>query len=391
MKVTMFSNFLNHHQSPFCDEMYKLLKENFTFVSTIKTPDSFIKIGYPDCSNYVYNLNSYLDDYHYQKALELGFDSDIVITGSAPEEFIKERIRLNKPTFRYSERLLKEGNWQLFSPRVLYGLLKVHTRYRFKNIYMLCSSAYQANDMSKVFAYPDKMFKWGYFTSVKEMDIELLVSQKPVEKINILWTARFIKWKHPELAVQLAYELKKKGYNFKLQMIGTGDLVDEVRKLIEVLDLDNYVTIIGNMPNSEVCQYMIKANIFLFTSDRNEGWGAVLNEAMSNGCAVVASDAIGAVPFLVENQINGMIYKSESLKSILQQTEKLLVNKSFRDELGTNAYRTLKNVWSPQNAAKNFLLLAKSKLLGEKIIIDKGPCSIAGITRISALYNRSKY
>lgn len=386
MKVTMFSNFLNHHQSPFCDEMYKQLNENFTFVSTIPIPDSFLQIGYPDCSDYVYNLKAYLDNAHYQKALELGFDSDIVLTGSAPEEFIKQRIRLNKPTFRYSERLLKEGDWQLFLPRVLYGLLKVHARYRYKNIYMLCSSAYLANDLNKVFAYPKKLFKWGYFTAVKEIDIQLLISQKPVEKLNILWTARFIKWKHPELALQLAYELKKKGYSFNLQMIGTGELVDDVKELVEKLDIRNYVTMIGNLPNSEVCQYMKNANIFLFTSDRNEGWGAVLNEAMSNGCAVVASDVIGAVPFLIEHQKNGMIYKSESLKSILQQTEKLFVNKSFREELGTNAYRTLKNVWSPENAAKNFLLLAKSKLNGEKLMIAKGPCSIAGITRTSSLY-----
>jgi len=366
--------------------MYKQLKENFTFVSTIQIPDSFIQMGYPDCSNYVYNLNAYLDDSHYQKALELGLDSDIVITGSAPEEFIEERIRLNKHTFRYSERLLKKGDWQLFLPRVLYGLLKIHARYRFKNIYMLCSSAYLANDLTKVFAYPKKMFKWGYFTSVKEMDIQLLISQKPVERLNILWTARFIKLKHPELAIQLAYELKKKGYNFNLQMIGTGELVDSTRKLIEELDLQNYVTIAGNMPNSEVCQYMKNANVFLFTSDRHEGWGAVLNEAMSNGCAVVASDAIGAVPFLIEHQKNGMIYKSESLKSILQQTEKLFLNKSLREELGTNAYKTLKNVWSPENAAKNFLRLANSKLHGEKLMIDRGPCSVASITRTSSLY-----
>ena len=36
---------------------------------------------------------------------------------------------------------------------------------------------------------------------------------------------------------------------------------------------------------------MEQADIYLFTSDRNEGWGAVANEAMNSACAMVA-DAI---------------------------------------------------------------------------------------------------
>lgn len=51
------------------------------------------------------------------------------------------------------------------------------------------------------------------------------------------------------------------------------------------------------MKASEVRSYMEKADIYLFTSDFNEGWGAVLNESMNSGCAVVASHAIGSVPF----------------------------------------------------------------------------------------------
>jgi len=385
MKVTIFSNFLNHHQAPFCDEMYKYLHEDFTFVSTERMPESFLRTGYPDCSDYVYNLNSYLDDDHFTKAVNLGFTSDIVITGSAPEVFIKERLRFNKHTFRYSERLLKKGDWQLFRPYMIKIIWRKHILYRYKNLYMLCSSAYLPNDLNKIFAYPGKMYKWGYFTAVRDMDIHLLLSQKPVDKINILWTARFIDWKHPELAIQLAGELKKSGLNFSLLMIGSGELAAEIQNSITRMQLNDCVTIIGNIPNPEVREYMKQTNIFLFTSDRNEGWGAVLNEAMSNGCAVVASDEIGSVPYLVSHKKNGMIFKSGSLKSIVQITVELIMNRSLREELGTNAYNTMKNIWSPDNAARSFLRLATGILNGEKVIIDDGPCSIAKNTNIASL------
>lgn len=40
--------------------------------------------------------------------------------------------------------------------------------------------------------------------------------------VNILWCARFIDWKHPELAILLAQRLKDNKYNFHLDMIGKG-------------------------------------------------------------------------------------------------------------------------------------------------------------------------
>jgi len=377
MKVTFFSNFLNHHQSPFCDAMYSKLGDDFTFVSTERMPQSFIQNGYPDCTDYIYNLKSYNDKVSFNKALQLGIDSDIVITGAASDIFIHERIKQNKYTFRYSERILRIFIGQLLNPRFLRSLLLNHTIYRRKNLYMLCASAYSANDFNLIFAYPKKKYKWGYFTKVEEIDIKQIISQKPVERIELLWTARFIPLKHPELAVQLCYELKKKGYRFHLNMIGTGEMLNPIKNLIVKMNLQNCIDIISGIPNAEVHNYMEKANIFLFTSNRREGWGAVLNEAMSKGCAVIASNAIGAVPFLINHQKNGLIYKSGSLKSILHQTENLIKNMTFRNMLGINAYYTLRNEWSPEKAASNFLKLAESFLDGQACIIESGPCSRA--------------
>jgi len=382
MKVTFFSNFLNHHQTPFCDAIYLKLGNDFTFVSTERMPQSFLQNGYPDCTNYIYNLKAYIDKTSFNKALQLGIDSDIVIIGAASDIFIHERIKQNKHTFRYSERILRISVCELLNPRLLRGLLLNHTLYRRKNLYMLCASAYSANDFNLVFAYPKKKYKWGYFTKVEEIDIKQIISQKPVEKTELLWTARFIPLKHPELAVRLCYELKKKGYRFHLNMIGTGEMLDSIKKLIIKMNLHDCIDILPGMPNSEVHNYMKKTNIFLFTSNRREGWGAVLNEAMSNGCAVIASHAIGAVPFLINHQINGLIYKSGSLPSILHQTEKLINNVAFRNELGINAYYTILNEWSPEKAAFNFLTLAKSFLEGQTYKIVSGPCSKANNTKV---------
>jgi glycosyltransferase involved in cell wall biosynthesis len=377
MKITFFSNFLNHHQTPFCDEMYKILGSNFTFVSTEKIPELFLQNGYPDCTDYIYNLNSYLDEAHYQEALKLGMESDVVMIGSAPNIFIDQRLKENKHTFRISERLLKKGKWQLLNPRFILSLLRNHTRYRNHNFHMLCASAFTAKDLGWVFAYPKKKYKWGYFTRVEILNIERVISQKPNERVEIIWVGRFIGWKHPELAVQMAYEFKNKGYNFHLNMIGTGELVEPIQRLIDQLGVSDFVSLLGSIPNSEVKNYMLRSNIFIFTSDQNEGWGAVLNEAMSCGCAVVASDLIGSVPYLIANEENGLIFKSGSLSSLCQQAERILEDQIFRDMLSFNAYQTLAKEWSPESAACNFMLLAKSIFNSEALSIENGPCSKA--------------
>ena len=48
MRVALFSNFLNHHQLPFCEEMWKLTNGNFTFVATEEIPQERLQMGYAD-------------------------------------------------------------------------------------------------------------------------------------------------------------------------------------------------------------------------------------------------------------------------------------------------------------------------------------------------------
>ena len=123
---------------------------------------------------------------------------------------------------------------------------------------------------------------------------------------------------------------------------------------------------------------MRRHEIFLFTSDKNEGWGAVLNESMSNGCAVVASNMIGSVPFLIEDGINGLVFKSEDLDSLETKVLSLLDNAEYRRTIAMNSVKTMRTIWSPANAAKQFLELVTAIQTGDNSLIPlQGPCSKA--------------
>ncbi|MFC2110151.1 glycosyltransferase, partial [Bacteroidota bacterium] len=115
-------------------------------------------------------------------------------------------------------------------------------------------------------------------------------------------------------------------------------------------------------------------NIFLFTSDMQEGWGVVLNEAMSNCCAIVASNKIGAVPFLIKHKENGLVFKSKSLKSLVFNVELLMNDEILRNKYSKNAAETISKDWSAYTASKNLISLFEATL-SKKHVNLTGPCS----------------
>ena len=171
--------------------------------------------------------------------------------------------------------------------------------------------------------------------------------------------------------------LKDMGIDFELNMYGSGPELDRIKMLINDLDVSDCVNLCGNRSNGEILEIMRQHHIFLFTSDRNEGWGAVVNEAMSNCCAVVAGNRIGSVPFLIRHGENGLIFNDQDLKDLLYKVLYLIENPSKREEIVRNAYRSMHDLWSPRNAASSFVKLAQSALNDKLSPAANGPCSIA--------------
>lgn len=382
MKVTFFSNFLNHHQLPFCLAMDRLTEGNFTFVATTPVPAERLNMGYHDMNKqYPFVQTTYDSSENAIAAQVLALKSDVVIIGSAPEIYVKERIRQKKLTFRYSERIYKQGLWKVFSPRRLKVMMLDHTRYWNHPVYMLCASAYTPFDYSLTASYLNKTYKWGYFPEVKQQDVDALLAHKrEKQRISILWVARLIGLKHPEVAIFLAERLKKNGYDFDLNIIGNGEMEAQLRMMICDKQLEGCVHMLGAMPPEAVRENMEQADIFLFTSDFNEGWGAVLNESMNSACAVVASHAIGSVPFLLENGKNGYIYRYGDMDSLYEHVVRLIDQPEQRESIGRNAYHTLATQWNADIAAERLMTLSRAICSGKSTeIFAEGPCSYAPI------------
>ena len=376
MKIAFVTNYYNHHQKPLADELFSLVGDDYYFIETAPISAERLELGWGGEERPSYVLQNYTDEASRIRCQEIVDDADVVIIGSAPYSIIKTRLKKGRLTFLYTERLYKAGVPYLKLPVQCLKALKNYVR--FKNFYVLCASAYTPIDFARKLSFIGKTYKWGYFTEVKKYgDIDSLISKKTPR--SIVWVARFIDWKHPELALEIAHRLKNDGYDFTLNIIGTGDMEEEISDSIEKLGLQEYVKMLGSMPPQEVREHMEKSQIFLMTSDRKEGWGAVLNEAMNSGCAVVANSATGSAPYLINDCANGFLYNENNIEDMYLKVKKLLDNPNLVREFGEKAYYTITEQWNAENAAERFLELCENLLSGDngKKLFKNGVCSNA--------------
>lgn len=382
MNIVFFSNFINHHQVFVADELYRITDAHYTFVEVLKIPQWLLESGYPDFSDKPYLLQAWKNDDNYKKACKLAVEADIALfSGTEVFYLLKERVqKTNKITFDVSERWLKRGIINLASPRISRFFFLYHLfTWKNKPLYKLCSSSFTANDHKRLCMFNDKCYKWGYFTKVDEnFQIEASNLNVSTSEITpVVWCARFLKWKHPELPIQLAARLIADGYNFVLDMYGSGVQLDATKRLAKDLNLDDVVRFKGNVPNEQILDAMRQHEIFLFTSDKNEGWGAVSNESMANGCVLIGSDTIGSLLFLVDDGEDGLLFKTCDLDSLYEKVKFLLDNPKERIRMRHNAVTKMQKVWSPTVAANNLLTLIDDLKHGRDTSIMVGPCSKA--------------
>ncbi len=389
MKLVFYSIVLNHHQACVADEFYKLLGEDYAFVETARCMDN--KGATEDYSTRPYLIRSWKSNKAYEKAMSLALNAEVCVFGGYEAlSFEKERLKKGLFSFDMGERMLKRGWLNLASPRIIKIVLAYHLGgWSKKPLYKLCCSAYAASDQYKLKSFQGKCYKWGYFTSMNENynENQKYLKNGTIERVvRLMWCARFLEWKHPELVIEMARKLKEDRFSFVLDIYGgegkqqTREAIFSRKKLedmVSAYNLQDVVKFHGNVPNKIALKAMEQHDVFLFTSNKLEGWGAVANESMSNGCVLVASDAIGSTPYLIKEGVTGFSFTSCDVDSITEKVKWLIEHPQKMQEIQRNAYQQMKDIWNPKHAAESLLTLIKDIQNGQVTSIHEGPCSKA--------------
>ncbi len=344
--LAIASNFLDHYMMSLSVELMKYFKD-FYFVASEKLQENYKNLGFSDLNDNDFVIRAYEDQ---ERARDIIMNSDVVITGSyAYQSHIRERVRKGKLVIYYSERLFKKDD--------LIGRILRYVKYNLRHLHdkdapLLCVSGYAAGDYNSIGLFKGNTYRFGYFPEVKKYDdIDTLIGKK--KENSIIWVGRLIDWKHPDYAVKAAGKLKEMGYDFSLQIIGNGPMKDDLKKMISEYGLDDEITMYSDgMSPEDVRKHMEESEIYLFTSDRGEGWGVVLNEAMNSACACVASYSAGSTPFLMEDGKNGLTYRNDDAGELFEKLRMLMEDEKLRKEYGRSAYDSIVSTWNCEKAAE---------------------------------------
>jgi len=386
MKITMISNYINHHQIPFSKALCNMPGVEYCFIQTEPMEEERVKMGWGlDAKTLPFVKLLYECE---EECRQLIDESDILLIGwMEREDLVKERLESGKFTIRMSERLYREGQYKFISPRGLIRKYKEHTRFRNSNVYLLCCGGYVASDFSLVKAYPNKMFRFGYFPETKIFEGTSLWNGKPsLDTVHIVWAGRFMPLKHPEFVVKLASDLRSAGHAFHVHFVGGGEMEEELRSEVKEKGLDDVITMYGFLAPAKVREVMEKSHIHLFTSNHLEGWGAVVNEGMNSGCAEVVNSQVGAAPFLIRHKQNGLVYKEGSYEDFRDCVMQLMENKELIIEYGKAAYETIVSEWNAENAASQVVRFYENWKQGIVEPPKSGPLSVAPVISPKKMY-----
>ena len=378
MRVSFFSNYLNEHQLPLCLALSALKDVDFTFIALAELGGNAGRNNLND--DYSFVLKEYAGKSASDAAMRHATEDEVVVFGhmGGKEQYVQSRMDKNLLSFRATERLLKRGLlWRFMPPKVL----RTHqwfTQYKKLNMHVLCTSAYASYDLSLSGWPQERCYKWGYFPNVAESNAP---THERGDTASIVWAARHIQLKRPFEPLQLSKELKDAGYRFHLTMAGDGPLRQDLERYVSVHGLSDVVSFCGMLTGSDAKALYAQSDICLVTSTREEGWGAVVNEAMAAGCAVVASASMGSAPFLISDGETGLLYDDLDTTGVnlLAKVERLLNDPCLLEAISNDAARVMKETWSAEVAASRLIRLADALEYGGEADLpyDSGPCSPA--------------
>ena len=139
--------------------------------------------------------------------------------------------------------------------------------------------------------------------------------------------------------ISLVKEWKKYPENYGLFLIGDGKQRKEIEKLIKTENIKN-VVLTGFLPREKMFKYFQAADCFLFPS-KEDIYGHVINEALSQGLPVISTNKVNSAIKLVKNGENGFLLESLEGDEFRKAIEEVINNDFFSECIKTAKANTI--------------------------------------------------
>jgi len=158
--------------------------------------------------------------------------------------------------------------------------------------------------------------------------------------IRIGYAARLVReQKRADLLPLFLKKLKKRGVDYRLEVAGSGDEEDTIKKELNDCGADLNVAFLGRLNYADMAEFWKRQDVYLNFSEY-EGASLAMLEAMSFGCVPVVTDVSGVSDY-IENEISGYICPIGDLDAIAEKIMLLHQHRDFLETCGQEARRSV--------------------------------------------------
>jgi glycosyltransferase involved in cell wall biosynthesis len=378
MRVLQITNIISHHQLPLARCLAEHVgTDNFRFAVTELPDAERTQLGW-NCDE----QESWILRPAEVEADRLEFErwwdeADVVICGERLLTQIKQRLDRGKLTFYMSERWGKPpiGMARLLSPRYAAMAHQFRRLASSPHFHYLPMGGYAARDMRWIARFRGRMWRWGYFMSTP---VPLPSCSRRGAGFQVLWAGRMLDWKRVDTLIRAFSKLLAVRPDATLTLVGEGPERKSLEQLAEKLLPPGSYRFMPFRPVSEITMLMRHHHVYVLPSNAYEGWGAVVNEAMAEGCVVIASNAAGSAGSIIRHGDNGLLFAPGDWQRLGDLLCAVAGDEEMRARLARAGQECIVGNWSPKVAADRLLTVARSLLAGQPApSYDDGPmCTI---------------
>jgi|LSQX01.1.fsa_nt_gb glycosyltransferase involved in cell wall biosynthesis len=357
MSIVFHTNIVSPHQLPWCIEFSELHSGGFTYLAEEGMHAERRAMGWGAGEGY--DFVSIADDASRRELKSC----DVLISTFRELDVFKSRARSGLRSFYMFERWFKPplGRLRLFHPGYWLMCRRFAQLCKVGGIELLPIGIHAAEDIQHVVGDTVMMLPWGYFV---KPSTETEPSQMESGRVKLLWCGRMLDWKRVDTLVKATVRLLETGVNLELKLIGHGPEERYLRQLAS--GWDEQIIFGDNLPIGEIRREMRETGIYVLSSDGGEGWGAVVNEAMCEGCLVVGTHEAGSSATMIRDGVNGLLYHAgdvDGLTRVLGKAVELVQDESGM-AMRQAAMATMTGEWSPRQAAIRLLEFIRTSKQG---------------------------
>ncbi|MEM7066639.1 MAG: glycosyltransferase [Cyanobacteria bacterium P01_B01_bin.77] len=174
------------------------------------------------------------------------------------------------------------------------------------------------------------------------MDLrELQFCSSAQRQPKILSVCRLVEKKGLSYLIDACALLRQWHCDFTCQIVGTGELMAELRSQIQSLHLDDWIELSGPRPQKDVFELMQNAAVFaapyIIGKDGNrDGLPTALLEAMALGTPCVATDVTG-IPEIIRDGDTGLQVAQGDAYALAKALQQILTSSTLRETIALRA------------------------------------------------------